>query len=65
MAKVGKGIDSAKDHYDKALSQLSGGKANLIKQAAEFKDLGVSVTKELDSSVVETAKLELPQSDNQ
>lgn len=65
MAKVGKGIDSAKDHYDKALSQLSGGKANLIKQAAEFKDLGVSVTKELDSSVVEIAKLELPQSDNQ
>lgn len=64
MSKVGKGIDSAKDHYDKALSQLSGGKANLIKQAAEFKDLGVSVTKELDSSVVETAKLELPQSDN-
>jgi len=60
MSRVGRGLDTARDSYDKALSQLSGGKANLIKQAAEFKDLGVSVTKELDASLVEQSKLELP-----
>ncbi|MBQ4833675.1 DNA recombination protein RmuC [Pseudoalteromonas sp. MMG010] len=59
MEGVGKQLDRAKESYDKAYSQLYSGKGNLIKQAAEFKDLGVSVTKELPNDSVERAQLEL------
>ncbi|RMA77652.1 DNA recombination protein RmuC [Umboniibacter marinipuniceus] len=61
MSRVGKGIDQAREHYDKALGQLSTGRGNLIKQAAEFNELGVSVTKELDAELVGKANLELPE----
>jgi len=44
---------------DKALAQLYSGKGNLIKQAAEFKELGVAVKQELDQQLVEKARLEL------
>jgi DNA recombination protein RmuC len=60
MSKIGRQIDSAKDTYDKAFNQLSAGKGNLIKQASEFKELGVAVQKELPEAIVERARLELP-----
>lgn len=63
MQDVGKQLDKAKGSYDKAFSQLYSGKANLIKQAAEFKDLGVSVQKELPDELVELAHLEVGESD--
>ncbi|WP_462168264.1 DNA recombination protein RmuC [Pseudoalteromonas lipolytica] len=59
MEGVGKQLDRAKESYDKAFSQLYRGKGNLIKQASEFKELGVSVQKELPSDSVERAQLEL------
>jgi DNA recombination protein RmuC len=59
MEGVGKQLDRAKESYDKAFSQLYRGKGNLIKQASEFKELGVSVQKELPAESVERAKLEL------
>lgn len=59
MEGVGKQLDRAKESYDKAFSQLYRGKGNLIKQASEFKELGVSVQKELPSESVERAQLEL------
>ena len=59
MQDVGKQLDKAKGSYEKALSQLYSGKGNLIKQAAEFKDLGVSVQKELPDELVELAQLEV------
>ena len=59
MQGVGKQLDKAKESYDKAFAQLYSGKGNLIKQAAEFKDLGVSVQKELPAPLVEQAHLEL------
>lgn len=59
MEGVGKQLDKAKESYDKAFSQLYRGKGNLIKQASEFKELGVSVQKELPSESVERAQLEL------
>jgi len=59
MEGVGKQLDKAKESYDKAFSQLYRGKGNLIKQASEFKELGVSVQKELPSESVEKAQLEL------
>ena len=58
MQDVGKQLDKAKGSYEKAFSQLYSGKGNLIKQAAEFKDLGVSVQKELPDELVELAQLE-------
>lgn len=61
MSRVGKGIDQAREQYDKALGQLSTGRGNLIKQAAEFSELGVSVTKEIDTELVGKANLELPE----
>ena len=59
MQEVGKQLDKAKTTYTTALGQLDSGRGNLIKQAAEFKDLGVSVTKELPAEMVERANLEL------
>lgn len=59
MDKVGKQLDTAKDTYEKAYGQLYTGKGNLIKQAAEFKELGVSVKNELPTQLVDKAKLEL------
>lgn len=59
MQGVGKSLDKAKEGYDKALSQLYSGKGNLIKQAAEFKDLGVAVQKELPQELIDKAELEL------
>ncbi len=59
MQGVGKQLDKAKDSYEKAFGQLYSGRGNLIKQAAEFKDLGVSVQKELPSDLVDRANLEL------
>lgn len=59
MLDVGKKLDLARGSYDKALGQLADGRGNLIKQAAEFKDLGVAVQKELPPELVERAQLEL------
>lgn len=59
MQGVGKQLDKAREGYDKALSQLYTGRGNLIKQASEFKELGVSVQKELPTELVEKAQLEL------
>ena len=59
MQDVGKQLDKAKGSYEKAFSQLYSGKGNLIKQAAEFKDLGVSVQKELPEELTELAQLEV------
>ena len=59
MESIGIQLDKAKEGYEKAFSQLYSGKGNLIKQASEFKELGVSVSKELPEQLQEKAKLEL------
>lgn len=59
MEGVGKQLDKAKETYDRALGQLYTGKGNLIKQASEFKELGVAVNRELPQEMVEKANLEL------
>ncbi|OCQ21515.1 DNA polymerase V [Pseudoalteromonas luteoviolacea] len=56
---VGKQLEKAQETYDKALGQLYSGKGNLIKQASEFKELGVAVSKDLPEELLEKAKLEL------
>jgi len=52
-------LDGARDSYDRAMGQLVDGRGNLIKQAAEFQQLGVAVKKELPAELVERAALEL------
>jgi len=61
MESVGKALDRAKASYDTAYGQLTHGRANLIKQANEFKQLGVSVQTELPEHLIEKAELELNQ----
>lgn len=59
MQDVGKKLDGARTSYERAFAQLYSGRGNLIKQAAEFKELGVSVQKELPADLVDKARLEL------
>ena len=59
MQAVGNQLDKAKTTYNKAFSQLYTGPGNLILQASQFKELGVSVQKELPVELVNVAKLEL------
>ncbi|WP_105188879.1 DNA recombination protein RmuC [Pseudoalteromonas sp. T1lg48] len=63
MEGVGKQLDKARETYDKAFSQLYSGKGNLIKQANEFKELGVAVQKELPEALRDKAELELKHCD--
>lgn len=65
LQEVGRQLDRAKTTYDRAFAQLYSGKGNLIKQAAEFKELGVAVQKSLPEELVEKAQLELPEVDIQ
>lgn len=58
MQTIGVQIDKTRETYDRAFSQLYSGKGNLIKQASEFKDLGVSVQQEIDTDLIEKSKLE-------
>ncbi len=62
MGDLGNSLDKAKDTYDKAFGQLYTGRGNLIKQASEFKKLGVAVKSELPENLVEKAELELQHS---
>ena len=61
LQSLGYQLDRAKDSYDKAFAQLYSGRGNLIKQASDFKELGVMVQKELPEDLVEKAELELVQ----
>lgn len=47
---VGKNIERSQKSYDKALTQLSDGNGNLIRQAEMLKDLGVKAQKDLPNS---------------
>lgn len=59
MQRVGTSLESARTAYSTACGQLYSGKDNLIKQASEFKRLGVSVQVSLPEHLVEKAELEL------
>ncbi|HIQ54293.1 MAG TPA: DNA recombination protein RmuC, partial [Pseudomonas pachastrellae] len=52
-------LEKASQAYRKARDQLVDGRANLVKQVNEFKDLGVSVKAELGEEWTERAALEL------
>ncbi len=59
MAEVGRKLDGAREGYDRAMGQLVHGRANLIRQAADFRELGVAVKRDLPDEFVERARMEL------
>lgn len=59
MDAIGNSLDKAQDAYRKARDQLVSGKANLVKQVSDFRQLGVAVKGELDETWVDRAELEL------
>lgn len=59
MQGIGKQLDKAKEHYDRAFSQLYAGRGNLVKQVSDFKKLGVSVKTEIGKDIIEKAEMEL------
>lgn len=64
---VGKSMQQAQNHYNKALNQLKDGRGNLISQAAQMKKLHIKAKKSLSAKLVEEALLEdgieLPEED--
>ncbi|MGU2277187.1 DNA recombination protein RmuC [Pseudomonas aeruginosa] len=59
MDAIGNSLDKAQDAYRKARDQLVSGKANLVKQVNDFRQLGVAVKGELAEEWVDRAELEL------
>jgi DNA recombination protein RmuC len=59
MQGVGTQLDKAKDSFNKAMDQFTNGKDNLIKQANDFKRLGVLVQGTFPENMLAKAELEL------
>ena len=59
MEEVGGALDRARESYQNAYSRLYSGRGNLIKQAGEFKKLGVAVKAELPHHLQQKGELEL------
>lgn len=56
LEKVGKSLDTSQKHYDAALSKLSSGKGNIVRQIEQFRTLGVQSKKKLDNDMLTKAK---------
>ncbi|MFT5653003.1 MAG: DNA recombination protein RmuC, partial [Psychromonas sp.] len=52
MLDVGSQLNKAQNSYDRALKQFSQGRGNLIQQAEQLKEMGVTVTKPLPENLV-------------
>jgi len=59
MEELGSKLDAARNSYSKAFGQLYQGRANLIKQAKDFEQLGVAVKTALPQHLIDKAELEL------
>ncbi len=57
MDKLGKQLDMAQCTYEEAMNRLVRGKGNVISQASQFSDLGVSVKRPLPKTVTEIAEI--------
>lgn len=63
MDGIGSSLDRAQEAYRRACDQLVNGRGNLIKQASDFQQLGVSVKTEIAEQWQDRARLELTQID--
>jgi DNA recombination protein RmuC len=52
LSDVGKHLDKAKDSYNESLSQLSGGRDNLVLQAEKLRKLGIKNKKQLSGNIL-------------
>ncbi len=59
MDDVGSALEKARESYQTAYSRLYSGRGNVIKQAGEFKKLGVAVKTELPKHLQDKGELEL------
>ena len=57
MLDVGTQLEKAQGSYDHAIKQLSQGRGNVIAQAESLKNMGVTVNKPLNETLVEQSKL--------
>lgn len=55
MERIGRSIDSLDKSYNNAMGKLSTGKGNLIRQAHQMQQLGVTTSKQLDSQLLDKA----------
>ncbi|MFQ3207620.1 MAG: DNA recombination protein RmuC, partial [Glaciecola sp.] len=53
MEKIGRNVDATAKAYEAAMGKLSTGRGNLVRQAEQFKKLGVTPTKSLDAGLVD------------
>lgn len=63
LRAVGQGLEQAKEKYDAALSKLSEGKGNLVRQAEMLRGLGVRSSKELPPELLQQSLDLAPASD--
>lgn len=57
MEKLGRQINTVQATYEASMNKLCRGRGNLIRQASQFSEYGVKITKPLPSSVVERSEL--------
>ncbi|MFY9590934.1 MAG: DNA recombination protein RmuC [Bacteroidales bacterium] len=56
LKAVGASIEKANKEYEKAMSKLSEGSGNLVRQAEMLKELGAKTTKSIDKEILELGK---------
>ena len=56
LISVGKGLDSTKENYVKAMNKLVEGRGNLVSRTEKIKQLGAKTNKNLPSSLLDRAK---------
>ncbi|HOD89315.1 MAG TPA: DNA recombination protein RmuC [Bacteroidales bacterium] len=56
LKAVGVSIEKANKEYEKAMSKLSEGSGNLVRQAEMLKELGAKTTKSIDKEILELGK---------
>ena len=59
LVKVGTGLDTARDSYDKAMNKLTTGRGNVIGQAEKLKGLGVKPSKHMPKEMLVALQDEL------
>lgn len=59
MDKIGKSIEASQKHYDSAFAKLTSGRGNLVRQAEQFRELGICPSKKLPEALTKEAMQEL------
>ena len=53
LAKVGKGLDAARQGYDQAFAKLSAGRGNLVRQVEHLRELGATTGKAIPPALLD------------